>query len=72
VRNSGIGLRFAISKGRGAMTKIPEVRRPFDPAKAMRDRNNAERAVALVTPQQRLAKRSYLRPEKRPLLREHD
>jgi hypothetical protein len=54
------------------MTKLPENRRPFDPAKAMRDRNNAERLVEPVTVQQRLAKRPHLRPEKRPLLRESD
>lgn len=53
-------------------SKRSEVRTPFDPAKAMRDRNNAERLVAPVTVQQRLAKRSYLRPEKRPLLRDSD
>lgn len=54
------------------MTKLPESRRPYDPAKAMRDRNNAERIVEPVTMQQRLSKRSYLRPEKRPLLRDKD
>lgn len=54
------------------MSKLPENRRPFDPAKAMRDRNNAERVVEPVSVQQRLAKRSYLRPVKRPLLRDSD
>lgn len=54
------------------MTKLPDNRRPFDPAKAMRDRNNAERIVEQATVQQRLAKHSYLQPEKCPLLRKSD
>ena len=52
--------------------RSPELRMPYDPAKAMRDRNNAERAVEPVTVEQRLAKRTWLRPAKRPLLREQD
>ena len=50
----------------------PEIRAPFDPAKAMRDRNNAEKTVEPVTVAQRMAKRTWIRPEKRALLREHD
>jgi hypothetical protein len=49
-----------------------ELRTPYDPAKAMRDRNNAEKAVEPVTVAQRMAKRTWIRPEKRPLLRDHD
>lgn len=52
------------------MTKRPDDRLPFDPAKAMRDRNNAEKLTEPMTVQQRLAKRPYLRPEKKPLLRD--
>jgi hypothetical protein len=52
--------------------RSPEIRTPYDPAKAMRDRNNAEKAIEPLTVQQRMAKRPYLRPEKKPLLREHD
>jgi hypothetical protein len=54
------------------MAKRPEVRMPFDPAKAMRDRNNAEKLAEPMTVEQRFAKRPYLRPEKRALLREQD
>lgn len=53
------------------MTKRPEVRMPFDPAKAMRERNNAEKLAEPMTVQQRMAKRPYLRPEKK-LLRDLD
>ena len=49
-----------------------ELRTPYDPAKAMRDRNNAERAVEPVTVAQRMAKRTWIRPEKKPLLRDRD
>jgi hypothetical protein len=52
--------------------RTPELRTPFDPAKAMRDRNNAERSVEPVTVAQRMAKRTWIRPEKRPLLRDKD
>lgn len=52
--------------------RSPELRMPFDPAKAMRDRNNAERAVEPMTVQQRMTKRPFLRPEKKPLLRDKD
>ena len=38
----------------------------------MRDRNNAEKAGEPVTVAQRMAKRPWIRPEKRPLLREQD
>ncbi len=54
------------------MSKRPPMYTPFDPAKAMRDRNNAEKTVEPMTVQQRLAKRPYLRPEKKPLLRAQD
>jgi hypothetical protein len=52
--------------------RSPELRTPYDPAKAMRDRNNAEKAVEVMTAQQRMTKRPWIRPEKRPLLREQD
>ena len=52
--------------------RSPELRTPFDPAKAMRDRNNAEKPVEPMTVQQRMARRPYLRPEKKPLLRDQD
>ena len=52
--------------------RSPDLRMPYDPAKAMRDRNNAEKAVEPVTVAQRMAKRTWIRPEKRPLLREQD
>jgi hypothetical protein len=52
--------------------RSPEIRTPYDPAKAMRDRNNAEKTVEPMTVQQRMTKRPYLRPEKKPLLREQD
>ena len=52
--------------------RSPEIRTPYDPAKAMRDRNNAEKTVEPVTVAQRMAKRTWIRPEKRPLLRERD
>ena len=52
--------------------RSPELRTPYDPAKAMRDRNNAEKTVEPMTVQQRMAPRNYLRPAKKPLLREQD
>jgi hypothetical protein len=47
------------------MAKLPEHRRPYDPAKAMRDRAAAEseRPVVPLTPDQRRGKRPLLRPE---------
>ena len=53
-------------------TKKPDMRTPFDPAKAMRERNAQEAAARpVMTVQQHLAKRTYLRPEKK-LLRDAD
>jgi hypothetical protein len=54
------------------MAKLPDNRKPYDPAKAMRDRNNQENVKEPVqlSLQQRMAlKRPVLRPQK-PLLRE--
>jgi len=54
------------------MARKPDSRTPFDPAKAMRERNAMEAPPpAPMTLQQRLAKRTYLRPEKK-LLRDVD
>lgn len=48
------------------MSKAPEKRTPFDPAKAARERAAAaaERAPAPLTREQRLGKRPLLRAEK--------
>jgi hypothetical protein len=57
------------------MAKKPDSRTPYDPAKAARDRNAMAEAPAppAMTLQQRLAaRRPYLRPEKKPLLRAED
>jgi hypothetical protein len=56
------------------MAKRPDSRTPYDPAKAARDRNALEApAPPAMTLQERLAaRRPYLRPEKKPLLREQD
>lgn len=43
------------------MAKQPDDRRPYDPAKAARDRNNQENPAPVVTAQERWAKRSWLR-----------
>ena len=49
-------------------TKKPNLRTPYDPAKAMRDRNAVEAPTPPpMTLQQRLAKRSMLLPEKKLL-----
>ncbi len=48
--------------------KKPNIRTPYDPAKAMRDRNAMEAPPPPpMTLQQRLAKRPLLRPEKKLL-----
>jgi len=56
------------------MAKRPESRTPYDPAKAARERNTVEApAPPAMTLQQRMAARKpYLRPEKKPLLRDRD
>ena len=51
------------------MAKLPEDRRPFDPAKAMRERNQqreAERIAALTPPPVRKVFRHGLRPVRIP------
>lgn len=47
------------------MSKAPEKRVPFDPAKAARERAAAsERVAPVLTRDQRMGKRPLLRPEK--------
>lgn len=47
------------------MSKAPDKRAPFDPAKAARDRAAAtERAPVVLSREQRMGKRPLLRPEK--------
>jgi hypothetical protein len=48
------------------MSKAPDKRTPFDPAKAARERAAAasERAPTTLTREQRMGKRPLLRPEK--------
>lgn len=48
------------------MSKAPDKRTPFDPAKAARERAAAaaERAPVVLTREQRMGKRPLLRPEK--------
>lgn len=56
-----------------AMAKLPDNRRPFDPAKAMRERNAAAAAAKGDTPltiEQRTPRRHGLRPATKPLLRD--
>ncbi len=56
------------------MAKLPDNRRPYDPAKAMRERNAAAAAAQGATPltaEQRTPRRHGVRPDK-PLLREQD
>lgn len=56
------------------MAKLPDNRRPYDPAKAMRERNAAAAAAKGGTPltvEQRTPRRHGVRPDK-PLLREQD
>lgn len=44
------------------MAKLPDNRRPFDPAKAARDRAKAEIVIPPLTPQQRSVRKPGLRP----------
>jgi hypothetical protein len=44
------------------MAKMPDNRRPFDPAKAARDRAKQETTIAPLTPQQRSVRKPGLRP----------
>jgi len=46
------------------MAKLPDNRRPYDPAKAARDRNAAaEKPAAPLTLQQRTVRKHGLRPQ---------
>ena len=55
------------------MAKLPDSRRPYDPAKAARDRANAvqEAPVQLTYEQRKSMRRPLLLPEKK-LLRDED
>ncbi len=44
------------------MAKLPDNRRPYDPAKAARDRAKQETVIAPLTPQQRSVRKPGLRP----------
>jgi hypothetical protein len=48
------------------MSKLPENRRPYDPAKAARDRAAAasERPTVALTQDQRMGRRPLLRPDR--------
>ena len=44
------------------MAKLPDNRRPYDPAKAARDRAKQGSVIAPLTPQQRSVRKPGLRP----------
>jgi hypothetical protein len=57
-----VGFTAFVPVEASSMAKLPDNRRPFDPAKAARDRAKQDTEIAPLTPQQRSVRKPGLRP----------